>query len=297
MNFGIADQLAFYLGPYLAHQTRLPLDANTPRRETLTPHAGFHRQANRWAVQPPCLGGRRRGGRASPPARASMPRRHFAITTDINKLISPDLDWRQREIAYEKAFPGSFGSILVVVDAPTPELVGRGRRAAGAAAVRAAQAVSIGAAARWRSVLRQERPAVSAGGRSGAHDARGSAAPAPIIGALAGDPSLRGLTRALSLRSARRAERPGQARGSHARADHVGGHDRPGAGRTAGELFLARAADRADRRKASDLRHFIEVRAGAGLHRAAARPGAERRHPARRRPTSSSERIIRRASA
>ena len=51
-----------------------------------------------------------------------MRRSHFAITTDINKLISPDLGWRQRELAYEKAFPGSFGSILVVVDAPTPEL-------------------------------------------------------------------------------------------------------------------------------------------------------------------------------
>ena len=47
---------------------------------------------------------------------------HFAITTDINKLISPGLEWREREQAYEKEFPGSFGSILVVVDAPTPEL-------------------------------------------------------------------------------------------------------------------------------------------------------------------------------
>ncbi len=47
---------------------------------------------------------------------------HFAITTDINKLIAPNLDWREREKAYEKEFPGSFGSILVVVDAPTPEL-------------------------------------------------------------------------------------------------------------------------------------------------------------------------------
>src|SRR6185312_3403886 len=48
--------------------------------------------------------------------------KHFAITTDVNKLISSDLGWRQRERAYEKAFPGPFNSILVVVDAPTPEL-------------------------------------------------------------------------------------------------------------------------------------------------------------------------------
>src|SRR6187397_1286197 len=48
--------------------------------------------------------------------------RHFAINTDINTLISPDLPWRQREIAFEKAFPQHLRSILVVLDAPTPEL-------------------------------------------------------------------------------------------------------------------------------------------------------------------------------
>lgn len=48
--------------------------------------------------------------------------RNFAISTDIAKLISPDLDWRQREIAYEKAFPGQHELILAVVEAQTPEL-------------------------------------------------------------------------------------------------------------------------------------------------------------------------------
>jgi hopanoid biosynthesis associated RND transporter like protein HpnN len=47
---------------------------------------------------------------------------HFAISTDIGKLISPDLPWRQREIAYEKAFPGRNELILAVVEAKTPEL-------------------------------------------------------------------------------------------------------------------------------------------------------------------------------
>src|SRR5262245_50137964 len=47
---------------------------------------------------------------------------HFQITTDINQLISPDLDWRKREAAYEKAFPGPFGTTLAVVEAPTSEL-------------------------------------------------------------------------------------------------------------------------------------------------------------------------------
>src|ERR1041384_1883434 len=48
--------------------------------------------------------------------------RHFAITTDINNLLAPNLEWRKRERAYEAEYPGSINSILVVVDAPTPEL-------------------------------------------------------------------------------------------------------------------------------------------------------------------------------
>ena len=48
--------------------------------------------------------------------------KHFGINTDINTLISPDLPWRQREIAFDRAFPQHLRSILIVVDAPTPEL-------------------------------------------------------------------------------------------------------------------------------------------------------------------------------
>jgi hypothetical protein len=48
--------------------------------------------------------------------------RHFAINTDINKLISPDLPWRQQELAFWRAFPQSVGTISAVVDAPTAEL-------------------------------------------------------------------------------------------------------------------------------------------------------------------------------
>ena len=47
--------------------------------------------------------------------------RHFAIDTDINKLISADLPWRQQEIAFAKAFPQRYGTIFAVVDAPTAE--------------------------------------------------------------------------------------------------------------------------------------------------------------------------------
>jgi uncharacterized protein len=48
--------------------------------------------------------------------------RHFAIDTDINRLISSDLPWRQHELAFSRAFPQRDGTIFAVVDAPTTEL-------------------------------------------------------------------------------------------------------------------------------------------------------------------------------
>ena len=47
--------------------------------------------------------------------------RHFAIKTDVNEVISPDLPWAQRVKALLRAFPQR--GILIMVDAPTPELV------------------------------------------------------------------------------------------------------------------------------------------------------------------------------
>ncbi len=47
--------------------------------------------------------------------------RHFAIKTDINELISDQLPWTQRAKQFMGIFPTR--EILVVVDAPTPELV------------------------------------------------------------------------------------------------------------------------------------------------------------------------------
>ncbi|MGO9427749.1 MMPL family transporter [Rhodoblastus sp.] len=50
---------------------------------------------------------------------------HFAISTDLNKLISADLPWRQREIALGQAFPQRDNMILAVLDAPDPELANK----------------------------------------------------------------------------------------------------------------------------------------------------------------------------
>jgi hopanoid biosynthesis associated RND transporter like protein HpnN len=47
---------------------------------------------------------------------------HFAITTDVSKLISAKPLWRQREDAFEAAFPHRRDLIVAVVQAPTPEL-------------------------------------------------------------------------------------------------------------------------------------------------------------------------------
>ncbi len=47
--------------------------------------------------------------------------RNFSINTDINKLISPELDWRKRDNQFEEAFDRE-RLILAVVEAPTPEL-------------------------------------------------------------------------------------------------------------------------------------------------------------------------------
>ncbi len=55
--------------------------------------------------------------------------RHFAINTDVNALISEDLPWRKRELNFEKSIPGRYDNILVVVDAPTPELAALARSA------------------------------------------------------------------------------------------------------------------------------------------------------------------------
>src|SRR6266852_623667 len=47
---------------------------------------------------------------------------HFAIDADVNKLISKDLPWRQREAQFESYFPPKEETTLAVIDARTSEL-------------------------------------------------------------------------------------------------------------------------------------------------------------------------------
>ncbi|MBS0469801.1 MAG: MMPL family transporter [Proteobacteria bacterium] len=50
---------------------------------------------------------------------------HFDMDTDSSKLISPKVEWRQREIHYDSLFPQQANLILIVVDGKTPEIAER----------------------------------------------------------------------------------------------------------------------------------------------------------------------------
>ena len=120
---------------------------------------------------------------------------HFSMTTDINQLISSNSPSRQRELAFEKAFP-QFDSIIAVIDAPTPELV---EQATGALVARLSQQKNF-----FRSV--QDLQGSSLFAQNGLlFEPTDELAPQMsmlsqaqrLIEVLAGDPSLRGVVRAL----------------------------------------------------------------------------------------------------
>jgi uncharacterized protein len=120
---------------------------------------------------------------------------NFIINTDINTLISPDLDWRKRDNQFEKAFDRD-RTILAVVDAPTPELTS-------AASTALAQKLSgdvvhfesvqpLGSGAFFEKNGLLFLPVAEVGQLTGQFESA-----APLIEIMAGDPSIRGLTGAL----------------------------------------------------------------------------------------------------
>jgi hopanoid biosynthesis associated RND transporter like protein HpnN len=121
--------------------------------------------------------------------------RHFKINTDINTLISPDLDWRQRDIAFENAFQQE-RTILAVVEAPTPEF-------ASAASAKLVEKLRPDTA-NFDSVRSlndsgffQKNGLLFLPKEEVAQVTGQFASAAPLIEIMAGDPSLRGLTGAL----------------------------------------------------------------------------------------------------
>jgi hopanoid biosynthesis associated RND transporter like protein HpnN len=123
--------------------------------------------------------------------------RHFGINTDISQLISTSAPWRQREIAFDNAFPHRAQTILVVVQAPTPELT---KRAADALAQRIA-----GRRDQFRSVRQPdsgaffEQNALLFLPTDDVARTMGQLVNArPLIGTLSDDPSLRGVMKVVS---------------------------------------------------------------------------------------------------
>ncbi len=123
---------------------------------------------------------------------------HFALTSDTAGLISSKLDWRQREDAYDRAFPGQGDSIVVVIDGATPEL-------ATSASNRLAQALAADKAMFPRveqpdgspylqreGLLLRDSPAEVAKTVLRLEKAE------PFLGPVAADPSLRGLMSSFS---------------------------------------------------------------------------------------------------
>jgi uncharacterized protein len=128
-------------------------------------------------------------------AAASYDVTRFSITTDTQNLISQDLPWRQRQAALATAFPQK--DISVVVTALTPENAQQATDtlqrdlSKHASLFRAVVQPDSGDFFRRNGLLFEPLPAVrqSIDGLSKAQ---------PLIGALAADPSLRGVMKALS---------------------------------------------------------------------------------------------------
>jgi uncharacterized protein len=121
--------------------------------------------------------------------------RHFKINTDINTLISQNLDWRQRDNQFEQAFDRD-RTILAVVDAPTPEFTGAARAAleqklsADTSHFESVRALGAGEFFEKNGLL--FLPVAEVGRLTGQFESA-----APLIEIMAGDPSIRGLTGAL----------------------------------------------------------------------------------------------------
>jgi hopanoid biosynthesis associated RND transporter like protein HpnN len=124
--------------------------------------------------------------------------RHFSVNTDVSNLISSKLPWRQRELAYQAAFPESTQSILVVMQAPTPELASASERAlVEQLSNRSDVFQSVVELGGGEFFERNSLLFLSTDDLRRTTEKLTTAA--PLIRTLAADPSLRGLLQALSL--------------------------------------------------------------------------------------------------
>src|ERR1044072_3128419 len=122
---------------------------------------------------------------------------HFKMNSDTAQLLSHDLDWRQRQIAFDKLFPQNDDLIVAVVDGVTPERAEQG-----------ASALAAQLAADPDTFVWSRRP--DAGDFFTHHGLLSLTVDKvnptteqlvkaqPFLGALAADPSLRGIMTSLS---------------------------------------------------------------------------------------------------
>ena len=122
---------------------------------------------------------------------------HFALNSDTTKLLAPDLPWRQREAQFQTIFPDRANLILIVIDGVTPE---RTQQAAtGLTQALAKRSDLFHAVSRpdggpffQKNGLLFLKPSDA---RSGLDQ---MIAAQPFLGALAADPTLRGVMDSLS---------------------------------------------------------------------------------------------------
>jgi uncharacterized protein len=124
--------------------------------------------------------------------------RHFAINTDINTLIDQHLPWRQRDLAFEKAFPQRLHSILAVVDAPTPELASQAADAL-VARLSTNKELILGISQPGGGEFFRRNGLLFLPTEEAEKVAKQLVQAEPLIAQLATDPSLRGLIEALQL--------------------------------------------------------------------------------------------------
>jgi len=123
--------------------------------------------------------------------------RHFAINTDVTRLISPNLPWRQRELTFNATFPQGKETIIAVIDAPTSEAASKAAQSlTDALSGRKNLFSSVEAVSETQFFAREAMlylPADQVAATSAQLEQS-----APLIRVLAGDPSLRGLAQALT---------------------------------------------------------------------------------------------------
>ena len=121
--------------------------------------------------------------------------RHFAINTDTSRLMPPSLGWVQTQRRYEKAFPPR--QVLAVVQAPTPELAGLAAAKLAEEAGKQSDAIRSVLQPQGGGYLARESmlflpPDQLAKTTAQLERAR------PLLGALAADPTLRGVMQAMA---------------------------------------------------------------------------------------------------